>query len=409
MNQSRDDDGRLLLRLYAAHSALYVFSTAEGISSYLERLLKIIPGVLESEVCLTDFLNPEKIIISKLIGEIDIRHGEFNLEELEYFLSAKKDAKLEVYPIRTADSLYGFIILKLLNIEQFERFDSVINTFAASVSFIIENTIQREHLTEIVKAKTSSLNKVVQQLEEYSYKLERANRELQQFTYIAFHDLQEPLRIITNYLQLLKKRYQAKLDKDADEFINFAVEGAMRLHYMIMDLTSYTQVQFKEKCLTKIDCNKVIEEALAHLKNQIEETHAKIIYDDLPNIIADKTQMVELFQKLLSNAIKFHKPGENPNVHVSAKLANNEWIFSIKDKGIGIDPRYQQNLFIIFKRLVGKDYPGTGTGLAISKKIVERHKGRIWADSEMGKGTTFYFTIPIIDNVMINLNKIDHN
>jgi signal transduction histidine kinase len=225
-------------------------------------------------------------------------------------------------------------------------------------------------------------------------KLRSANRDLAQFAYVASHDLQEPLRMISSYLQLLSKRYSGHMDKDADEFINYAVDGANRLQRMINDLLTFSRVGTRGKLFAKTDIGVVLGFALTNLEIAIEEAHAKITHSDLPTVKADEVQLLQLFQNLIENAIKFRS--DKPlAIHVSAERGDGEWIFSVKDNGIGIDPQYRDRLFVIFQRLhSAAKYPGTGIGLALCKRIVERHSGRIWVESELGKGSTFRFTIP---------------
>jgi PAS domain S-box-containing protein len=231
-------------------------------------------------------------------------------------------------------------------------------------------------------------------LKEKTEELARSNRNLEQFAYVASHDLQEPLRMVTSYVQLLAKRYKGKLDSDADEFISFALDGSLRMWKLINDLLTYSRVGTREKELKPTDCETVLNQSLNNLKVAIEENGAFVTHDPLPTVMVDNLQWVQLFQNLIGNAIKF-RGNEPPRVHVSASRNGNGWIFSVRDNGIGIAPEYAESIFTIFKRLHGrKDYPGTGIGLAICKKIVERHGGRIWVESEVGKGATFYFTLP---------------
>jgi len=225
-------------------------------------------------------------------------------------------------------------------------------------------------------------------------KLRIANSDLAQFAYVASHDLQEPLRMISSYLQLLSKRYSGHIDKDADEFINYAVDGANRLQRMINDLLTFSRVGTRGKLFAKTDVDVVLGFALTNLEIAIEEAHARITHSDLPTVKADEVQLLQLFQNLIENAIKFRS--DKPlAIHVSAERGDGEWIFSVKDNGIGIDPQYRDRLFVIFQRLhSAAKYPGTGIGLALCKRIVERHSGRIWIESELGKGSTLRFTIP---------------
>lgn len=224
--------------------------------------------------------------------------------------------------------------------------------------------------------------------------LERSNKDLEQFAYIASHDLQEPLRMVQSYVELLARRYKDKLDKDANEFIEFAVAGVNRMQRLINDLLDYSRVITRAKPFTKVDCNIILQNALFNFQKKIKETDANITSDTLPIITADETQVSQIFQNLISNALKFCK--QKPEIHIRAKEEPEQWIFSVQDNGIGINPEYHKQLFVLFRRLhTEKEYSGTGIGLAICKKIVERHGGKIWVESEgENKGSVFYFTIP---------------
>lgn len=224
--------------------------------------------------------------------------------------------------------------------------------------------------------------------------LERSNADLEQFAYVASHDLQEPLRMISSYVQLLGRRYRDKLDADADEFIDFAVDGALRMQTLINDLLAYSRVSTEAKPFEPVDCDKVVDDVLANLEVAISDSAAEITRDPMPPVYADSTQLAQLFQNLIANALKFR--GENPpKVHVGARSEGDEWQISIQDNGIGIDPRFSDRIFVIFQRLHGRaNYPGNGIGLSICKKIVERHGGRIWVESQEGGGSTFCFTVP---------------
>lgn len=224
--------------------------------------------------------------------------------------------------------------------------------------------------------------------------LERSNGELEQFAYVASHDLQEPLRAVTSYLQLLQRRYGSRLDDDADTFIGFAVEGARRMQNLIQDLLAYSRVNTRGQELAATDLAVPWQEALANLELPRAQTGAIITHDPLPTVPADGRQLIQLFQNLLGNALKFRRAGETPRVHLSVSAAADHWLLSVRDNGIGLDPGYAERVFVIFQRLHGRDeYPGTGIGLAICKRIVERHGGRIWVESAVGQGATFHFTL----------------
>lgn len=223
----------------------------------------------------------------------------------------------------------------------------------------------------------------------------RSNRDLQQFAYVASHDLQEPLRNVASCLQMLEKKYESRLDADADQYIRYAVEGAVRMKALIQDLLAYSRVGTRGKPPGPTDCEQILAGALQNLRSAIIETRAMITHDPLPTIPADDTQVLQVFQNLIGNAIKFRRD-DPPRIHVSAVKNRNEWIFSVKDNGIGIESRHLDRIFMIFQRLHKRSqYDGTGMGLAIVKKVVERHGGRVWVESEPGKESTFYFTIPV--------------
>ena len=282
----------------------------------------------------------------------------------------------------------------------------------------------------IALSQAQLLEKETQQSQE----LARSNAELEQFAYVASHDLQEPLRMVTSYLQLLERRYKNKLDANADQFITYAVDGARRMQILINDLLNYSRLSSRGQPFVPVDCSAVLEQVLINLQVAIAESNAIIIYDTLPQVMADATQLTQVFQNLIANAIKFCQ-NQQPRIHIgvgsrewgvgsrewgvgsrgaggaggdegaggaeenttsSPPLPNqNEYLFWVRDNGIGLESQYAERIFIIFQRLHSREkYPGTGIGLAICKKIIERHGGRIWVESKPGQGSTFYFTIP---------------
>jgi PAS domain S-box-containing protein len=229
----------------------------------------------------------------------------------------------------------------------------------------------------------------------HAEKLARSNTELERFAYVASHDLQEPLRMVASFTQLLSKRYSGKLDATADRYIDFAVDGAKRMQQLIADLLAYSRVNSKEIEVRQANSQALIVTAAKNLRAAIEESGASVDWGQLPDVCVDQTQFIQLFQNLLANAIKFRRKEAAPRIHVSAEDTGGEWLFSVQDNGIGIDPRHADRVFQIFQRLHTRaEYPGTGIGLAVCQKVVERHGGKIWVESEPGAGSTFRFTIP---------------
>ncbi|MEH2164538.1 MAG: GAF domain-containing protein [Nostoc sp.] len=243
---------------------------------------------------------------------------------------------------------------------------------------------------------------------EQTQELARSNAELEQFAYVASHDLQEPLRMVTSYLQLLERRYKNQLDANADEFIAYAVDGARRMQTLINDLLNYSRLSTRGQPFKLVDCDVILQQAIANLKIAIADSQAIVTHDALPEVMADSTQLTQVFQNLIGNAIKFCQ-NQQPQIHIGVAKPNanldgeglnsiplaDEWLFWVRDNGIGLESQYAERIFIIFQRLHGRDkYPGTGIGLSICKKIIERHGGRIWVESKPGQGSTFYFTIP---------------
>lgn len=250
-----------------------------------------------------------------------------------------------------------------------------------------------------IQSRDAELLKAHDELEERvrsrTAELARSNSDLQQFAYVASHDLQEPLRMVISYLQILADRYRGQLDADADEFIGYAVDGGYRMRQLITDLLEYSRIHTSAEEMIATDCNVVLEDVRANLDLAIRESGAEITCDPegLPTIMADPAHILRLFQNLISNAIKFRGP-HSARIHISAKRLDGHWLFSVADQGIGIDPQHKEAIFEIFRRLHDRmEYPGTGIGLAVCKRIVDRLGGRIWVESEAGKGATFFFTI----------------
>jgi signal transduction histidine kinase len=241
-------------------------------------------------------------------------------------------------------------------------------------------------MSTAVSAAQSALQRTADQLAS-------SNQELEQFAYIASHDLQEPLRVVIGYVQLIERKYKGHLDADADQFFHYIVEGVARMQQLINDLLNYSRVGTRGLALKETSLDTVLDRALANLKLVIDETGATVTHDALPKVQADETQLVQLFQNLIGNGIKF-RSDHPPAIHVSARRDSDHWVLGVRDNGIGIEPAYWEQIFVIFQRLhTRQKYAGTGIGLAICKRIVERHGGRIWLESQLGQGATFYFTL----------------
>ena len=229
-----------------------------------------------------------------------------------------------------------------------------------------------------------------------SEELARSNAELEQFAYVASHDLQEPLRMVASYTQLLQRRYQGKLDEQADKYIHFAVDGAQRMQALINDLLALSRVGTQGRPFVATDPGAVVARVLRWLARALAESGGEVVVVGvLPTVLADAGQLEQLFQNLIANALKFRRPGERPRVEVTAERGEGEWVFAVRDNGIGFEQQFAEQIFLVFQRLHTRaEYAGTGVGLAICKKIVERHGGRIWAEGALGAGATFRFTIP---------------
>jgi PAS domain S-box-containing protein len=244
----------------------------------------------------------------------------------------------------------------------------------------------------------SARKKSEEQLMKTVAELKSSNEELQQFAYVASHDLQEPLRMVSSFTQLLSKRYAGRLDSDADEFIAFAVDGCNRMQGLIQDLLAYSRAGVSARAPTKISSEQSLQEALANLGAVIEQSGAVVTHERLPEITTNARQLTQLLQNLVGNAVKYRGTA-NPRIHVAVKNNDGEeWIFSVSDNGLGIDSQYFEKVFVLFQRLHGRnEFDGTGIGLAICKKIVDRQGGRIWVESQVGKGSTFYFALPVME------------
>lgn len=266
---------------------------------------------------------------------------------------------------------------------------------------IFNTTERRRYEHELVLARrraeetAAELSRVNSELTRSNTELVKANEELAQFGYAASHDLQEPLRTMTTYAQLLARRYESELDKDGRLFIHNIVEGSCRMESLIRDLLSFSQAQGPPLVLRQTDMNRPLQIALSNLRAAIDESNATVTCDNLPSLVVDAGRMTQVFQNLIGNAIKYRKPDVEPRIQVSCSKRAQEYVFGVHDNGVGFENEYAEQIFGVFKRLHGREIPGTGIGLAICKKMVESHGGRIRAESTLGIGSTFYFSVPI--------------
>jgi PAS domain S-box-containing protein len=356
----RESEARYRSLVETMNDGLLIQDEAGGISYVNERLCLIL-GYSRHEMLghpLTDFLDEENrsILREQLI---DRRKGA----DAPYEITWRGEGERKVYTIMSPKSVFG-----------------ADGHFKGS--FVV--------ITDITNRKRAE-----QALARQAAELVRSNAELEQFAYVASHDMQEPLRMIASYVQLLARRYKGRLDDDADEFIAYAVDGAKRMQQMINDLLAYSRVGRRAEHFKTVECEDCLDWALMNLASLIAESSTVITRDPLPVVTACSGQLGQLFQNLVGNAIRF-RAGSPPRIHVSTERKGDEWLFSVRDNGIGFDMKYADRIFMIFQRLHGRqNYSGTGIGLAICRKIVERHGGRIWVESSPGKGTTFYFTIPV--------------
>ncbi|MDM8549062.1 ATP-binding protein [Desulfobacterales bacterium HSG2] len=272
------------------------------------------------------------------------------------------------------------------------RFDAYLKSVA------VEDTEGNITRARTVITDISDRKQAEEALRERTEELERSNRDLEQFAYVVSHDLTEPLRTVSSYVQLLERRYKGKLDADADDFIGFAVDGATRMHALIRDILAFSRVGTRGKPFEPVEAEHIFTEAMANLRVAVTESRAVVTHDALPSVFGDASQLTRVFQNLISNAMKF-RGEEPPRIHITAERKGRKWLFSFRDNGIGIDPEHSDRIFVIFRRLHTRDkYPGTGIGLAICKKIVERHGGRLWVESREGAGSVFCFTLPVQEN-----------
>ncbi|WJI09423.1 PAS domain S-box protein [Methanobacterium sp. CWC-01] len=305
-----------------------------------------------------------------------------------------EEGKVRDYPLEIINK-NGNITPVMYNAAVYkDEFNEVIGVFAAARDITEIKNAEKE-LRQYWKSLEEQVELRTEELAKRTEELSNSNADLKQFAYVASHDLREPLRMITSFLQLLEQRYKDHLDQDAIEFIGFAVNGARRLDKMIMDLLEYSSVANKEMMFEDVDLEEVLYHVNTNLKVLIDENKATITFDSLPTVKGDAYQMILLFQNLISNSIKYRRE-DAPKINIIADKEADRYVFSVKDNGMGIDSNYLEGIFNIFKRLhTHEEYEGTGIGLAIAQRIVHQHDGKIWAESELGEGTTFYFILPV--------------
>jgi PAS domain S-box-containing protein len=322
-------------------------------------------------------------------------------EIVEAVLIDANPAALQIYEASSLDELRGKMYRERASPEMTASALKVVKRMMASGKAITEeehsDINDRDYLvtaTPIGKDQVMTTSIDITDRKRAEDRLKRSNADLQQFAYIASHDLKEPLRMVSSYLQLLDKGNKDKWDENSREFMQYAADGASRMKTMIDDLLAYSRIDTQGKAFVPVDMEDVLTTVMEDLRLSIDENGASVCHDDLPTVTADRGQMVQLLENLIGNAIKY-RGASAPQIRVSARTLGKAWVFSVQDNGIGIDQKYSERLFQMFQRLHNREeYPGTGIGLAIAKKIIERHGGRIWFESEEGKGTTFFFTIP---------------
>lgn len=341
--------------------------------------------------------NVEAIVITDTRGNIEWANNTFStltgyaradvLEKNLGFLFANGQSVYETMRRKLNEANHHEVEI-LIHRKDGSKFpaEATLSVVRSDADMITHHVLEFSDITDFLHAREELIRRTKE--------LSRSNKELEQFAYVASHDLQEPLRMVASYTQLIAQRYRGKLDADADEFIHYAVDGATRMQAIINDLLALSRVSTRNTPFSKTDTKLALDKALANLRLVIGETGATIVCDSLPTLNADGSQFTQLFQNLIGNAIKFR--GSNPpRIEIGAEPRGGEWVFHVRDNGIGIAPEYFERIFLMFQRLhTQKEYPGTGIGLTICKKIVERHGGQMWIESEPGIGTTFYFTIP---------------
>jgi signal transduction histidine kinase len=364
------------------------FTSAGSMIGYVFQAQSIYTGVANATVAIHTAVGQNVLFLSILLGS-----AESGLMRL---VSSSGPGGMTTRRL-LAPVLLLFPVLGLLHLlgQRTGWFDPAFGTGILTLSFIFlfgalviwsAGRVDRQETARIAGE---------EELARRSVLLARSNADLEQFAYVASHDLQEPLRMIASYLELLERRYKGRLDEDADVFIGFAVDGAKRLQVLIQDLLSYSRLSTRALPPEPVNSETVLEEAIQDFGVSIQESNAEVTHGPLPTVVADRAQLAQVFRNLLGNALKFHSDA-SPKVHVSVQREADQWRFSVGDNGIGMDPQHAERVFRMFQRLhTREEYPGTGIGLAVCRKIVERHGGRIWLESERGAGTRMFFTLPV--------------
>lgn len=357
---------------------------------------KALKQLLENDYVFLIILDVQMPVIDGFETAKLIRKREKNRYIPIIFVSAEKIEEKDIfhgYALGAFDYLTKPINPEILK--------SKVNVFLSLYQFKQDLGTAYEQLQQEIVVRRKAEEKVLAMNEELELRitertksLKKSNERLQEFAYVASHDLQEPLRMVINYMQLLEKKYKKNLDETADQYIHFAVDGAKRMQKLIQGLLALSRIDSRGEPFEAVDCDETVGQVLKQLKTKISESKASIKYKYLPSVVADRMQLGQLFQNIIENALKY-RSNKKPQISVSAESKKHEWLFSITDNGIGIDPIQTKQIFAIFKRLHSKkSYPGTGIGLAICDRIIERHGGKIWVESNPNEGSTFFFTIP---------------
>ncbi|MBF0345023.1 MAG: PAS domain S-box protein [Nitrospirae bacterium] len=383
---------RVTVQMLHLDDKAYLFSLFRDITDYKQMQTDIILKAMLLDASVDSFILLDMTGKILYVNESAYKRRGYTKEEmLNNHISQFNSKK---YADRVADRIRE-LIEKKENTFEAEHIKKDGSLMPVEITSRLINIDNKELILSVVRDITYR-KKAEEELKFYTSLLERSNKELEQFAYVASHDLQEPLRKISGFTEILANEYKDKFDDNAKEYMEFIIDGAVRMRALISDILSYSRITTRGKELKLIDTNKVLKKVLRDITTVVEENNAVITYDDLPNILADDSQIYLVFQNIILNGIKYKRKEEAPRIHISVVKEEEEWVFSIADNGIGIDSQFFEKIFVIFQRLHSRDeYSGTGIGLAICKKIVERHGGRIWVESSVGRGSTFYFSCPI--------------